>query len=108
MELDASQVILIGFVATVVAQIIKIVAAKLGKQPGRVAITLTAFGLSLVLAVIWARPSIPAWGDPMQFLNELIMMAGSVLGFATIIYNVLLDKLLGLLDSLLGTELLSP
>jgi hypothetical protein len=57
--------------------------------------TVIAYVLSLGLAVAWLWPfELPALGDPAQFMAALLALASSVLGFATLIYNVLLDKLL--------------
>ena len=96
MELSLAQLALVGLVATVVSAILRLVVAKFkGVEIGKGWMTVIAYVLSVVLAVAFLWPlDVPAGGDPAQFMAALLALASSVLGFATLIYNVLLDKLL--------------
>ena len=49
---------------------------------------------SIALAVVWQLPKLPVVTDPLEFLLELLQVIGGVVGFATLIYNLLLEKLL--------------
>lgn len=106
-ELSLEQVLLIGFVAAVLAQIIKVIAAKLGHVLHKDWITAIAFVLSVALAFIWIAPKWVPTGDPMTDALNLVNQAGAVLGFATAIYNVLLEKVLAKLDGWMP-EFLKP
>lgn len=103
MELSSENVIVIGLVAAVLVQGIKLAAAKLQKPIGRKAITVIIFVIAVVLAFIWFTPVVPAFPvvgeDPLVFaiailawLAQLIALASAVLGVATGIYNLLLEK----------------
>jgi hypothetical protein len=96
MELTAAQLVLIGLVATVVSALLRLAVAKFGGveiQKGWMSVI--AYVLSVVLAVAFMWPlELPAGSDPSQFVAALLALATSVFGFATLIYNVLLDKLL--------------
>lgn len=106
-DLDPGKLYLIGLVATVVAQAIKIIYARLGKDVSKRLITIIAFVISVILAAIWYRPELPSPVDPMEFALALISAATTVLGAAVAIYNVLLEKLLQLLGQALNI-LLEP
>jgi len=97
--LDPGQLYLIGLVATVVAQIIKIIWSRLGKQISKFWITIVAFVLAVIFSAIWFQPVLPPAGDPMAYALALLSAATSVLGAAVAIYNVLLEKLLQKIDT---------
>lgn len=105
--LDPIKLYLIGLVASIVAQIIKIIANKFGKKPTKVGITIIAFVISVILSAMWFKPILPPITDPMQFALALIAASTSVLGAAVGIYNVLLEKLLQLAGDRIGV-LLEP
>ncbi len=105
--LDVGQLYLIGLVATVAAQVIKIVAKKMGKDVSKLAITLVAFVTSLGLAAFWFMPQLPPASDPMEFAVVLVQTATAILGAAVAIYNVILEKLLQVLGNAFGV-LLEP
>jgi nitrate/nitrite transporter NarK len=96
MELTAGQLLIISAVATVVSAILRLVVAKFGGvEIGKGWMSILAYVVSVLLAVGFLWPlDLPVGGDPSQFVGALVALAGSVFGFATIIYNVLLDKLL--------------
>lgn len=96
--LDVGQLYLIGLIATVSAQVIKVVAKKSGNDISKLGITLVAFVISLVLAAVWFMPELPPFSDdPMAFALVLLNAATAILGAAVAIYNVALEKILQLL-----------
>lgn len=98
-QLSASQVIIIGLVATVLVEILKFVAAKFQNvQLTRQVVSLVAFVVSLALALAWLLPSVIVSPDPMQTALDLLQQAAEVLGFATLVYNLLLAQLLEKLE----------
>jgi len=101
--LDANLVMLIGFIALILAQIVKIVFAKLNKPIHRGWITVITYIVSFVVAALWNIPSFPALpvvaGDPsivvsavLAYAGEILAIVSGVVGFATLIYNVLLER----------------
>lgn len=96
--LDVGQIYLIGLVATLAAQVVKIVAKKSGNDISKLGITMVAFGVSLVLSAVWFAPDLPVFADdPMAFATALLSAATAILGAASGIYNVFLEKFLGFL-----------
>lgn len=103
MELNPTQIIIIGLIVTILVQVIKLIAAKIGKPIDRKLITVFLFVLALGLAYLWASPTLPHWpvltGEPgaialavLTFIGDLIGVASVVVGFATVIYNLLLQR----------------
>lgn len=99
--ITAEQGLLIGVIAAIIAQLVKLWAAKSGKAIPQLILSLVIFVVSLVLAYLWARPAIPAWpapvADPMAYallivgwIGQLIVLAGTLLGFAKVVYDLLL------------------
>lgn len=107
------QVIFLGIVAAVVFQLIKLYQARKGVVIDRTVLTVILFVISIPLAYIWARPALPAfppWPAPVEdpslyaglivaflgevivFLGKLIAVLAAIIGFATSIYNILLEK----------------
>jgi len=102
--LDTNLLLVIGFIAVLLAQVIKFAFARLGKPIHRGWITVVTYGVSFVVAVLWNMPSLPAMpsmvGDPsiivnamIVYLGELLAITSGIVGFATLIYNVLLEKI---------------
>lgn len=105
MELNVGQLYLIGLVATLLAQLIKLIGAKWGWYPSRRAITLIAFAVSIGLALVFWRPVVPAGTDPMALAGAILSAATAVLGAAVGIYNVILESLLKALGEKIGRSL---
>lgn len=105
MELDLGKLYLIGLIATLLAQVIKIASAKFGWTPGRAAITIIAFVVSVLLAALFWRPELPSTGDPMELATAVLSAATAVLGAAVGIYNVLLEALLKAIGERTGVSL---
>ena len=101
--LDANLVMLLGLIAIVLTQGIKFIFARLGKPIHRGWITVATYVVSCGVAVLWDIPTFPVLpvmsGDPSLVVNAVLTYAGEILalvstivGFATLIYNVLLEK----------------
>lgn len=104
MELTAEQGFWIAAIVSIVVQVIKLVSAKTEKPISRTWLTVILFVIGLALSVVWMGPKIPPVpvyvADPpvytaamLAWVGELVAMATLVLGFATLIYNVLFDKI---------------
>ena len=92
-----------GFVAVILAQIIKWAAASYGYKVGRRPVTVLLFVISLGLGFWWLAPQIPAFpvptddtgvyaGQITNWLAQLISLLGVLVGFAQTIYNLILQK----------------
>lgn len=103
MELTAVQIIVIGLVASFVAQGVKILAARTGKPIGRKWVTVALMIVAIFLSFIWARPALPTWPAPVEdpmayatlilaFFGQLLAVASAIIGFAVLIYNLLLER----------------
>ena len=99
MELNLLQLTVLGLVASALAQGYKLLFAKFGKDvSGKVATGVVAL-LSIGFSYFWLQPTLPVLTDnPILFVSEIIALAGTVLGFATAIYNWLLVKVFEKLD----------
>lgn len=111
MELLEWQIVLVGFVATVLVQIIRLIGDKMGKPLSKRTIQWVVLVISIPLAVWWGALQFPALpvltGDPVEivgnlfaFIGLLVAMAGETLGVAFIVYNVLSKKIFDQLPAL--------
>jgi len=94
MELTAQQIMLIGFIASLLSVGVKLFSAKFGIELSKAWMTAIVAVISIVLAVLFNLPALPVYTDPMQYAAEWIALASGYVGFATIIYNILIDKVL--------------
>lgn len=105
MNLTPEQLMILGFAASAITWLIKAWQEKSGKPISREILTGILFALSVVFALLFAFPALPslppAGTDPSQmsqaileFISALIAAAGGVVGFATLIYNFLLKRIL--------------
>lgn len=114
-ELDAGQIAILGLIATITAGLVNLYLKKTGQPLGRRWITTGLFAFSMLLAYAWGKPLLPPFpafpapvddpaiyaallvaflGNFVTFLGALIAAASSVTGFATLIYNTLLQGVL--------------
>jgi hypothetical protein len=93
-ELSVIQLFIIGTIASVVLQILKLISAKFNWKPSTRVVTLIGFVISVALAYFWTAPTLPPIIDPMEFAKALLEAATGVIGAAMVIYNVLLKALL--------------
>jgi hypothetical protein len=104
MTFTLTQIALIGVIVSLLAQGIKLAAAKFKVTISRPVVSVVVLVVALVLAWIWNPPAMPAFpaltGDPAalavaitSFLVALIQLAAYILGIAFFIYNTILSKL---------------
>jgi hypothetical protein len=93
-ELSVIQLFIIGTIASVVLQILKVISAKFNWKPSTRVVTLIGFIISVAMAYFWTAPTLPPITDPMEFSKALLEAATGVIGAAMVIYNVLLKALL--------------
>jgi hypothetical protein len=102
-QLTPEQIGIIGLVAAILAQGAKIIFAWIGKPIDRKWVTAVLLVAGMGMAYIWARPALPTWpiliGEPIAdmlavlgFFMSLVLAASAVVGIATPIYNLLLEK----------------
>lgn len=102
-QLKPEYLLIIGIIAPWIAQGIKFIAAKSGKEVDRKPITVGLFVFSMLLAYAWMKPTRPELppisDDPaafaasiLNFVAGVIASAASVTGFATTIYNLLYQQ----------------
>jgi len=103
MNITPEQVIIIGFIAAALGQLLKVLVALIGVKIDRKWLTIALFAISLAISYLWAAPIVPAWpamdADPAVFggaivgwIGSVISVASVIIGFATLIYNLLLAK----------------
>jgi hypothetical protein len=101
--MSSEQIILIGLIASAITFGLKIFATYANYRPGRVVVNIGLYVVSAALAVMWSGAVLPGfppfdtniaafvaalWG----WLNTWIALAAPVFGSATLIYNVLYEK----------------
>jgi hypothetical protein len=103
MNITPEQVIIIGFIAAGLGQLLKVWIAMLGIKIDRKWLTVALFAVSILIAYLWAAPILPVFpvmdADPAViggaiagWIGSLISVASVIIGFATLIYNLLLQK----------------
>ena len=102
MVLTSEQIMLIGFIATVLTLGLKLLAQYFNYVPGRAPLTIALYVISLVLGGLWSGiflPAFPPFVDVLtfgaavlQFISDLLAMVAPVVGIATLIYNLLYEK----------------
>jgi hypothetical protein len=86
------------FVVTIIivpalVQVFKLIAQWRGKELRRLTSAIVAAIISLVIAGIIIRPELPVLEDPMTFLSEMMRLGGAIMGYATLVYNLILARL---------------
>ena len=108
-ELQEWQLVLVGFVASVLVQLIRFAGEKLGQPVGKTVIQWLVFALSLGFGLWFGAftfPPLPAFGGPeslagiVDFIGALVVLAGQLLGVAYVIYNVILKKVFDAIEPL--------
>lgn len=96
MELSPDQIFLVGIVASLLAAAIRLITAWVGGiELGKGWMSVIAGVVSLILAVLFALPeSLPICTEFMPCVTEWLALISAYVGFATLIYNIILDKLL--------------
>ena len=96
-NIDVVNFVLLSIVAPLLVQLIKIISAKLGWKMDKQVITIVVAVIAAGAAYILEAPNLPEYSDPMAFVQALLAIAGGVLATATVLYNLLLDKVFDLL-----------
>lgn len=95
MELTAEIIMIVGFVASILSAGIKLLSAKFGVELTKFWMTVIVAAVSIVLAVLFNLPALPVYGDdPMLYVTSWLTLISGYVGFATLIYNLILDKVL--------------
>ena len=90
--MSPEQLIIIGLAASVITQIFKFLFDMFAIKPSGLAQMIILFVVSLVLALVFTAPELPPISDPMALALALIELASGVVGFAALIYKILLEK----------------
>lgn len=100
--LTPEQIMLVGFIATALTLALKLLAQWFGYVPGRAPLTVALYAISFVLGGIWTGiflPVFPPVVGPVEFVAavfqyvaDLLAMLAPVAGIATLIYNLLYEK----------------
>ncbi len=94
MELTFEQVLLVGLIASAITQFLRFLADKANVNLGQEVVNVILFVVAIALGFLWMRPEIPVGGDPMELARVLLEAALGVVGFAGLIYNILLAKVI--------------
>ena len=103
--MSSDQIIIIGLIASAITFGLKGLASYFNYRPGRVVVNIGLYGVSAALAVAWSVTVWPSWppfdgnigafvAAIWQYLNALMLAAAPVLGSATLIYNLLYEKVI--------------
>ena len=98
MELSPEQLLIIGFVITVLSAGLKLLSAKFGVALSKFWMTIVVAVVSVILAVVFNLPLLPEYIDPLQYIGAWFALLSGYVGAAMIIYNLILDKVLDKLD----------
>jgi hypothetical protein len=96
MELDPIQIFIIGLVATAIIQILKILSAKFAHvkySKSTLQIISAVVSMLLGVAFLWGSLMLDT-SDPMLLIENILQAGGSIFLVATVIYIVILNKLL--------------
>jgi F0F1-type ATP synthase membrane subunit a len=94
MNLTPEQTLFItAIVVPLITQILKLILAWQGKEVSRLWVTVGAFVIAVGLAAWWWLPQMPTTSDPMEFALALLGAATTIVGGATLIYNLILVKI---------------
>ena len=94
MELTPDQLLVISLLASVLTVVVKFVAANFGYNPGKATLTIVVSVISGLLAVLFNIPQLPVYLSPLQYVGEWLALLSVYVGVATLIYNLLIDKVL--------------
>ena len=96
MELSPLQIAVIGTVCSILVQIVKMVMAKSKSvKVNKKGAQMIALATSVLLAALfmWPTLTLPT-GSPVEYIEQTITLTGTVFGFATVIYTLVLKQFL--------------
>ena len=94
MELSPENLVVIGLVASVVTQGLRLLANRFGYLATREVVNIGLFVISVALAAWFFGLPIVGGTDPSVLAQALVQAAAAVFGSAALIYNLLLNKVL--------------
>ena len=93
MELTVLQLGVLGIVASAVTQGLRLLANRFGYKPNEVVTNIGLWILSIPIAIgFFGMPELPTGSDPAEVANALAIAATTVLGSASLIYNVFMKR----------------
>ncbi len=100
-ELSEEQIVLLTLLTGAVIQLLKIVWYGLLKRPKLTKGQMRAvvFVLSVPIGYFFAGVQLPPLDDPMQYAQAIIALASTVLIWSGLVYEFMLQGLLGFVDS---------
>ena len=108
MELSPEQILIVGFVASILGVILRLIFAKVGGvELGKGWMSVIVSVVALILAVLFNIPQLPVYTEPLPYVAAWLALISGYLGAATLIYNLLLDKVLDKFDGLQVEKLAS-
>lgn len=91
--LSAEQIFILGALATALTFILRLLATYVGINLGRIGVNVLLFVVSVLFAVVWSDFQLPPFsGNPVEFLAAIVQMVTPLVGMASLIYNVLYEK----------------
>jgi len=95
MELSPEQIYMVGLFAAILAALIRYIVKKVnGPKLSKLWMSIIAAACALGIAVVFKLPEVPAYQDPLQLVGAWLTIITGYVGAATVIYNLILDKLL--------------
>ena len=94
MELDAAQIVVIGIVASVITQGLRLAASKFGFSPNRAVVNVGLFVIAVGMAAWFFGLPLVGGDDPFVLSQSVLQAALAVVGSAGLIYNVFLNRVL--------------
>ena len=106
-ELTGEQISALSLLTLVIIQVFKIVLVGLFKlpKPTKTQMRLFVFVLSVPIGLIFSGLTLPPISDPLEFAQALIATAGQVLVYSGLVYQFMLNDLLGWLDKPIAKRL---
>ena len=92
MNLDPGQLALLGIAASVISAVLRFVAGRFDFEVPSPYAKILVFAVSVVVTVIWVKPTVEFSSDPLQFASNLVAAAVAVMGAARASYEVLLGR----------------
>ncbi len=101
--MNTEQMILLGLLASAVTLLLRALVTYANYHPGRVVVNVFLYVISAGMALLWADATFPTWpafdadiaafvAAIWQYLNEWVALGAPILGTASLIYNLLYEK----------------
>lgn len=100
--MTSEQLFVVGLLASAITFVLRVLVQYAGYRPPRVVVTVGLYAVASILAITWsdiAIPSFPPFTDVATFVaalvdyvTEWLAVGAPVVGLATLIYNILYEK----------------